>query len=683
MKPLLRSFSVVLLTLFFAATAPAQWTHTDQAPYLDYKTYRYLAGEISGDSAYEFDRYFTQFHRPRGGAEGLMRVAEYVAEQAKKFNLQDVRLIRQRANNSPWTARRGEVWMIEPELQLIASISQTPIHLSDNSRSADLETALVDVGSGAEDKDYENKNVGGKVALAYGNIPAVMEQAVWKRNAAGILYHPNPTAIDYPLNSVSHPDQVKWTGIPWQSPDGKPSTFAFSLSHRQGMSLRNRLAAGPVKVKVKIEADTAGEPWQVMVEAFIHGTQIQNQDIVLTGHLQEEKFSANDDGSGSANVLEIGRALKRLIDDGKIAPPKRNIRFWWTTEISSERQLFAENPDLPKKLWVNINQDMVGANQSQDVMRVQKITRVPFSRAHFISAMAERLISFLVTANDTELARTQSGMSQPAPIYSHLGTRQRYNAEVIRFHNNTDHMTFTEAPIGVPGITFTNWPDNYIHSSDDDLWNLDRTQLQRNALAVALMAYALANAGSDSVPQFIRDVEADCNVRLARAQGIATDLLATRKIDPSRAENLLRQVELESVLSLESLQAVAEHPAIAQALERVRALSSALRTAWERTAKTPDPLQTEMEGMKPALAGGAELFQAKRSAGFNLGSGLHPLMTFEVINFIDGKRNAWEIYQAVDGEALFGGSLYYGVISPEKVRDLLRGAEKMGIVRME
>jgi len=198
-----------------------------------------------------------------------------------------------------------------------------------------------------------------------------------------------------------------------------------------------------------------------------------------------------------------------------------------------------------------------------------------------------------------------------------------------------------------------------------------------------VMAYALANAGPDSVPQFVRDVEADSSVRLSRARGITLDLLATRKIDLARAENLLRQVELESVRSLQSLQTVADSPAIMQAVERVRTLSRTLSSAWERPAKTSDPLQKEMEGMKPALAGGADLFQQKRNAGINLASGLHPLMTFEVINFIDGKRNAWEIYQAVDGEALFGGSLYYGVVSPEKVRDLLRSAEKTGIVRMQ
>ena len=52
------------------------------------------------------------------------------------------------------------------------------------------------------------------------------------------------------------------------------------------------------------------------------------------------------------------------------------------------------------------------------------------------------------------------------------------------------------APIGIPGVTFTNWPDDYIHSTDDDLWQIDPTQLKRNAVAVAGSAWFIATAGA-------------------------------------------------------------------------------------------------------------------------------------------------------------------------------------------
>ena len=61
--------------------------------------------------------------------------------------------------------------------------------------------------------------------------------------------------------------------------------------------------------------------------------------------------------------------------------------------------------------------------------------------------------------------------------------------------------------------------------------------------------------------------------------------------------------------------------------------------------------------------------------------GLHNLMAFEVANFVDGKRSALEIYEAVQAEALHGGELYYGTVSPEKVDAFLRNLEKAGLIK--
>ena len=62
---------------------------------------------------------------------------------------------------------------------------------------------------------------------------------------------------------------------------------------------------------------------------------------------------------------------------------------------------------------------------------------------------------------------------------SPLGTRERFDARMIPFHNNTDSQVFNMGIIGVPAVTFTNWPDDFIHSTGDDLWQVDPTQLER------------------------------------------------------------------------------------------------------------------------------------------------------------------------------------------------------------
>ena len=100
------------------------------------------------------------------------------------------------------------------------------------------------------------------------------------------------------------------------------------------------------------------------MEAWIRGSEIHDQQIVLTAHIQEEMTSANDDGSGCGNLLEMGRALARLIKDGTLPRPRRDIRFWWVNELDSQPRYFRENPKEPRRMLVNINQDMVGARQS-------------------------------------------------------------------------------------------------------------------------------------------------------------------------------------------------------------------------------------------------------------------------------------------------------------------------------
>jgi hypothetical protein len=58
-------------------------------------------------------------------------------------------------------------------------------------------------------------------------------------------------------------------------------------------------------------------------------------------------------------------------------------------------------------------------------------------------------------------------------------------------------------------------------------------------------------------------------------------------------------------------------------------------------------------------------------------------MRFEVTNFADGKRSAWEVYEAVAAEALSAGEWYYGKVTPADVRAVLEAGAKAGAFRVE
>jgi hypothetical protein len=670
-----------------------------ELPILDPGGTRLILEEVSGDAAYEHIRYLTLFHRPRGGSDGLWKVAEYYEAKAREYGLQDVRLIKQASTTRPWNARFADLWIVEPEPERIASTLQSPLHLADYSRETDVTAELVDVGAGA-DADFEGVDVSGKIVLSYGPLPEVMERAVGGHGALGVIWYPDPFGP-----RSAYPDQLRWIRLPSEGSEGYEPTFAFGLSLRQGLALRARLADADSPVRVRALVDAAfesgqgSEPWQVMVEAFIRGTDAElGQDVVLTGHMQEEATSANDDASGTASVLEVARALNRLIEEGRLPRPRRNLRFWWVTEISSERQYFADNPEERRRVWVNINQDMVGANQAQDVMRVQNITRLPATRFHFFNDVVESVIDYMVTANNSELAQVQAGTGfYPRPHLSHLGSRHRYNAKMIFFHNSTDHMTFNEAPIGVPGVTFTNWPDNYIHSSDDDLWNIDRTQLGRNAAAVALIAYAMASADSASLGALAAETVGRGEGRLARNLKLGLSWIATAGDKAAAYYQALDQVRYAVERERGALGSLREVDPSARRLvgsllgelerrgaQAEREIQLAYRQATGRRAPGRRQLseaERRLSELRPALVGGPGEFLdgRRRITGVQ---GLHSLMAFEVLNAVNGERTGLEIYRYVAAEAREAGDYYYGTVTPEAVREYLGNVSDAGLIRL-
>jgi hypothetical protein len=667
---------------------------------------RQISEEISGDAAFAHIRHNSQFHRPRGGSDGLWKVAQYYEEKAREYGLTDVKIIKQAyGSTKPWNAKSGELWITGTEPERIASTIQTPLHLADFSRPADVTADLIDIGGGTA-AELEGKNVSGKIVLTSGSITTVMRDAVVAKGAAGIVWYPSPfyegSGIDG--SGFNMPDQIRWLSAPSGQIDGKDPTFAFVLSTRQGVELHNRLAKAttPIRVRAKVESEFSSsqgaEPWQVMVEGFIRGTNPGTQDIVLTGHMQEGMQSANDDASGTANVLEIARALNKLISDGRIPRPRRSIRFWWATEISSERQYFADHPDAPKGIWVNVNQDMVGADQSQDIMRKQGITRLPASRFHFFNDVAEAVIEYMVAGNTFELAQPQAGIMSvyPKPHISHLGTRQRYNAEMIFFHNNTDHMTFNEQPIGVPGITFTNMPDRFIHSADDDLETLDRTQLGRNATSAALIAYTMASAdvsrssalGAETAGRGAARMGQNLKLALnwiasdhdhARAYYQAVDQVRYAAQRERSAAASLRQIDSAARPLSSSITASIDQRE-AQALREIDSYYRVVTHGDPPRSRTQSDAERSLAALRPTITGGPREWLEGRTHIASV-PGLLGLMAFEVLNYIDGQRNGLDIYRAVAAESREGGAHYFGNVSADAVLTYLKNAATAGMIR--
>src|SRR5688500_2009504 len=234
----MQRFTWLTLALFAAAPLSAQ-----ELSILPEQQIRLISEEISGDAAYAHVRHNSQFHRPRGGSDGLWKVAQYYEEKAREYGLTDVKLIKQAYGTTrPWNAKSGELWIAGDQPERIASTIQTPLHLADFSRPADVTADLIDIGGGTA-AELEGKDVAGKIVLTTGAIGTVMQQVVVGKGAAGIVRYPSPfyegNGIDG--SGFNMPDQIRWLSIPSGQINGKEPTFAFVLSTRQGVDLHNRL----------------------------------------------------------------------------------------------------------------------------------------------------------------------------------------------------------------------------------------------------------------------------------------------------------------------------------------------------------------------------------------------------------------------------------------------------------
>ncbi|HUG53694.1 MAG TPA: M28 family peptidase, partial [Vicinamibacteria bacterium] len=468
------SLSAVLLVPPAAARAQG-------SPFVPETAYRALVNELSGDRAFEHVRHLTHYHRT-GGSRDFFAAAEYIRGAAEAAGLQDVKLVRQKWDEHGWSGRSGEAWLLEPEEVKLAAYGEVAVSIADHSRTTHVTAELVDAGAGTADGDYQGLDVRSKVVLASGPVAAAHREAVWKRGALGVLSHATnrPEALDAP-------DQVAWGRLPYEArgvegvKDGTPSTFAVMVSPRRGRWLQ-RLAAGgrPLEVKVDIESEYPAVQEQAYVEGWIRGTGPRDQQVVLTAHIQEEMTSANDDGSGCASMLELGRALSRLVQEGKLPRPRRDIRFWWVNELASQPQYFRENPGEPRRMLVNINQDMVGARQSLGG-RVQYASRQPWSLPHALDDVMESVLTMVRDGNTSLL--TQRGTALPQPFTREVvavkGSREPYHARMVPYYDSTDHHAFVGAPVSVPGTSLTNWPDAFIHSTGDDLEQVDASQIER------------------------------------------------------------------------------------------------------------------------------------------------------------------------------------------------------------
>ncbi|MBC9796720.1 DUF4910 domain-containing protein [Sinomicrobium weinanense] len=486
---------------------------------------RLLIHHSSGDRAYNYVQQISLWDRQQNTGK-YNDAVDWVKQKAQEFRLEDVEVEKYVADGktsyfgdtpqSFWIAEKGELWSLKPYNYKITSYADLPMSLVRNSYSKKAKAKLIDIGAGTE-KDYEDKDLAGKIVLTSNYPSGVVKKAVWEKGAIGIISHYSVPYWDKSNRlQGDFADQVGWAGIP-RVEDKAKEYFAFMISERRAEELRESLKKyGEMTLYVDIDTKSQADDFGV-VSGVIKGSKYPDEEIVITAHIDHYKPGANDNASGSAVSLEVARTLNNLIRQKKISRPLRTIRFLWVPEFTGTKAWFSRHFKENKKRILNLNLDMLGADLKK-TNSFFNISYTPDWNASYINAFSSSIVDFLNKYNNNRYP-----VRKDFQIISVNGSRNQINASMHSYTRGSDHQIFND--FGIPGVAYSTWPDNYYHSSEDTPDKVDPTQLHRVAFIGLASVIMTAYGDSSNVSDIMNLVEMYGKRRLKNDEFEARKLL--------------------------------------------------------------------------------------------------------------------------------------------------------------
>jgi len=663
MKKIILTSLLILFAGHFASAQPAEGIPKTILPF---SLLQEIINEASGDLALQNEILIAGVNRNRLPEEYIKGYwdAAFILNKLKEYGLKESQIIDLPTRGpETWDAEMAELWIVKPYKRKIADLKEIATSLCSGSSTTDTTAELIYVGPGNREDFYAGKDVKDKIVLVNGSPGGAQRMAVDKFGALGVVAY----ASSHP---EFDPDEVGWNSI--RVVEGQKKTFGFMVSTRMGNNLRDQLERGP-KIEVRAVVKSQMVPYkEQMVEALIKGKDYPDEELVFTAHLYEgfAKQGANDDISGCVAILETARTLQKLMDDGKVPPLKRSVRFLFIPEISGTQAYIRKYPDIARRFFADINEDMVGEGliKNQSMM---ELIQTPASLPNYLNDVMRTLFEWVGTTQ-----RNNERNEAYLPIWSPTGSRDPFYYVIDPYSGGSDHVVFADSGVRVPAVMLIVWPDQWYHSSGDTPDKSDSTQLKRVVFLGAAAAVFLAGGGPAETERLIAEVSMRSFNRLgqelARAEGLVSNA-ETAKVHEiyKEANNIIIQAFLREEDTLASTRFFIRNDAALEnqlktkiktiqdmRLPYYRELEQVYRSRClkeklipQRIALTAEeirlgkllPVKTEkMKGLFDSQEFAAKRREMKDAPAYQLGRS-----ESEVRNFIDGKRSILEIRNAV------------------------------------
>jgi len=591
------------------------------------------------------------------GSRDFHRAADQILGELQRYGYTDAHLERLPADGKifygtqrsrpAWDADFAELWLLDADgnaARRLASWDAAPITLAQDSESAELTADLVDVGEGSEEKDYLGKDVKGKIVLSGLQPGAVQNIAVARHGAVGIVsYAPNQRTAWWKQDETL----VRWGHLDTFS---ATTTFAFMISLGEARVLRDRLQrAERIRLHAVVRAGQHPGFYEIAT-ATIPGVDpaVRNEEIVYSCHLDHPRPGANDNASGCATILEVARTLRKLIEEKRIAPPRRTLRFVWPPEIEGTMALLNGRPELAARIKAAIHLDMVGG--ASETRTIFHITRGPASLPSFVYDVAAKIGAF-ADEQSSQYAMTGSARW---PLVAPEGGREALRAAFVPLTLGSDHEVYGDSSWGIPSIYLNDWPDPFIHTNADTPSKIDPTKLKRAGFIAAACGLVLANVSAADAPEILSIVEEES---LRRAADVKAQMYGLRPSEAANLQRFQKWYEEEMVRSVSRLFS-SSPPAATRGLFR---RNPAVRGGLD--AFGYDYLTDRLGSAR------VEKLELLRFRGLRGGGGDY---AYEALNLANGSRSTTEIRDAL--------SAIYGPVPQEHVDAFLSAAADAGLL---
>ena len=454
-----------------------------------------IINEASGERAMHHILELVGYQRVRLPVEyeGNFHESEVMARFAREYGYSNVKIEKygetnaQGQPNTAWQPTQGELWMTAPQSRKLFDIHDVALTLATMNANGDISGELVDVGQGRA-QDFDGKDVKGKFVLSSGAPGAAYTQAV-AHGAKGAL---GTSTIGYQRAS-DFPNQI----VSQQTNATQPNTVAWNITPEVSRNLQAMLQRGQKIVLRSVTKSVQVPMHSEYVHAEIPGDGSTTQEVAISGHLYEGviKQGANDDNSGCALTLEIGRTMIKLINEGKLPRPKRTINFQWVPEIQGTNQYLNAHPEKAKVIIGTLNFDME-AIRIADSRSYWVLQRTPDTFPSYINDIAQSMMEYVADISRERVRFRAGGYAPTQPVEAPRGSKDAFYIKIDKHYGSSDHVTYMQH--GIPAVMFITWPDMWYHSSEDTPDKQDSTQYKRAAV-VGTGALAVLASGTDEM----------------------------------------------------------------------------------------------------------------------------------------------------------------------------------------